>query len=323
MNSTHVMKHFFFKPRLLKFFWRKLLLLRTRFYLRFNPKLIANRDYKTVFKKNINWNKPVDLIEKIQWLQIYSDTSLWTVCSDKFLVRNFVEEKGCGDVLNKLYGKWTNTNDIDWGILPNSFVLKSNNSCGDVLLVKDKNKLDVNKTRTRLNIWMKNIYGYHNAQLHYTRIEPCIIAEKLFINKKEPNKSLIDYKIWCFHGEPECIFVPYNRTDTDYSISLYDIEWNNISDYGCNKENMHFDGRDIARPSSLVKMLEVAKKLSKNFPQVRVDFYDIDGEAVFGEMTFTTGFGYFSEEYYKYLGSKIDLSKVKKLPKPNTISLFS
>ena len=86
-----------------------------------------------------------------------------------------------------------------------------------------------------------------------------------------------------------------------------------------NKENPHYSGTEITRPASFDNMIKVAKRLSKDFPQVRVDFYDIDGEAVFGEMTFTTGYGYFSEEYYKYLGNKIDLSKVGKLPRPNVI----
>ena len=66
-------------------------------------------------------------------------------------------------------------------------------------------------------------------------------------------------------------------------------------------------------------MICAAKKLSENLIQVRVDFYDINNKAIFGEMTFTTGFGYFSNDYYKYLGSKINLDLVKMLNKPNTI----
>ena len=45
--------------------------------------------------------------------------------------------------------------------------------------------------------------------------------------------------------------------------------------------------RENARPKSHEKMIEVAEKLSKPFPFVRVDFYDFNGTAIFGEMTFT------------------------------------
>lgn len=310
---------FFAKTESRKFIWNKLHITRAKFFLRFNSKVIANKAYKSAFKKDINWENPINFMEKIQWLQIYSDTSLWTICADKYLVRAFVKERGCEEVLNELYGMWYNPNDIDWSMLPNSFVLKANHSCGQVILVEDKNKLDKNKTNIQLRKWMKSVYGIINAQLHYTKIKPCIIAEKLFVNKKDPDKSLIDYKIYCFHGIPECVIVVYNRTKSNISFSLYDLEWNDISDIAFNEKETRCGGPGVPKPLSLGRMIEVAKKLSKGFPQVRVDFYDIDDEAVFGEMTFTTGYPGFTDEYFEYLGNKIDLSKVVKLPKPNSI----
>jgi hypothetical protein len=55
-------------------------------------------------------------------------------------------------------------------------------------------------------------------------------------------------------------------------------------------------------------MLEMASKLSKPFKEVRVDFYVIKDKPVIGELTVTSGYGYFTEEYYNYLGSKFDLN---------------
>jgi hypothetical protein len=272
-----------------------------------------------VFNKNIDWDNPTDLIEKIQWLQICSDTSLWTTCADKYLVRGFVKERDCGHTLNSLYGKWDNASQIDWSKLPDSFVIKTNNSCGQNILVKTKQDIDFALVTEQLEKWLKSKYGYYSAQLHYARIKPCIIAEKFLCNKTEPNKSLIDYKIWCFHGEPEFVLVVYNRTDDNYSLSAYDLEWNNISDWAFNKNNKHFSGVGITKPESFDEMIRVSRRLSDNIPQVRIDFYDIDGKPIFGEMTFTTGFGYFSDEFYKYLGNKIDIKRVKKLAKVNTI----
>ena len=297
----------------------KLNYLRTLFSLKFYPRHILNASYRSVFNKKINWDNPTDLIEKIQWLQLYSDTSLWTLCSDKYLVRKFVEENGCGHTLNTLYGKWHDAEQIEWSNLPDSFVIKMNNSCGQNILVKDKIDLDIPVATKQLKKWMKSKYGYASAQIHYSRIEPCIIAEKFLMNETNPTQSLIDYKIWCFHGVPEFVLVVYNRTKNNYSLSAYDLDWNNISDYAFNKMNQHFSGENIRKPSSFNEMLEVSKKLSQNFPQVRIDFYDIDNKAIFGEMTFTTGYGYFSEKFYNYLGSKIYLEKVEKQKKVNTI----
>src|SRR5690554_2151102 len=106
MIDKKVVKKVVFKIRPIKWIWERLSRLTTKIFLRFNPRVIANRCYRSVFKKNVNWDKPANLIEKIMWLQLYSDTSLWTICADKYLVREFVKDRGCGNVLNKLYGKW-------------------------------------------------------------------------------------------------------------------------------------------------------------------------------------------------------------------------
>lgn len=278
------------------------------------PQYLANKTYKSVFNKDINWKNPKNLIEKIYWLQLNTDTSLWTLCADKYRVRSFVEDRGCGEILNELYGKWNNANEIDFDKLPNSFVLKINNSCGQIILVKDKSNLDYDKTRKQLNEWLKSEYGYVGAQLHYTRIKPCIIAEKILENKDNENSSLVDYKIWCFDGKPECILVAGERTWNDkgidkYSLSMYDTQWNNISKKALNEHGKHYNGSNVEKPSSFESMLDYARILSKGFKEVRVDFYEIDNKPVFGELTFTTGYGSYKEDFYEYLGSKISLDK--------------
>lgn len=277
-----------------------------------NPRVEANKTYKSVFGRDINWDNPTDLIEKTYWLQLNTDTTLWSSYADKYEVREFIKEQGFENMLNELYGVWDKPEDIDWDSLPTSFVIKSTNGCGQIIIVKDKNNHNKEKTVKDLKQWIKLGYGYQGAQLHYIKIKPRIIAEKLLTEQNNSSKSLIDYKIWCFNGKPESILVVTDRDATGKSLSFYDTEWNNISEQALNKERKAYSGKIIEKPKSLDKMLEAAKKLSQGFPQVRMDFYDIDGNAVFGEMTFTTGFGNYSDEYYRYLGSKIDLSKVEK-----------
>ena len=302
------------KIKVLKYLIKKLFLL--KLFLLKDPKIYANKSFRGAFNRDINWDNPINLIEKIFWLQIYSDITLWTRCADKYLVREYVKERGCENILNELYGKYDNADEIDWESLPDSFVLKTNHACGQVILIK--NKKDVNKREIceKLTEWMNLKYGIP-IQLHYLRIKPCIIAEMLFINKDNPEKSLIDYKIWCFHGVPECILVVHNRTQNGYFLTVYDLEWNNISKLALKEKTTH--GDNISKPKSFDKMIEYAKILSEGIPQVRVDFYDINEEPVLGEMTFSTGFGYFTDSFYDYLGSKIDLSKIKKLEHPNKL----
>jgi hypothetical protein len=50
----------------------------------------------------------------------------------------------------------------------------------------------------------------------------------------------------------------------------------------------NYDADDIM-PTRFDKMLDYARKLSKDFKFVRVDFYEVDGRIYLGEMTFTPG----------------------------------
>ena len=114
-----------------------------------NPQQLASKDYKRVMGRELNWENPQNLIEKIYWLIFNTDTSLWSICADKYHVRDFVKERGCANMLNKLYGYWESVEDIDYNSLPSSFVMKTTNSSGQIIVVKDKSKLDIenaNKT---------------------------------------------------------------------------------------------------------------------------------------------------------------------------------
>lgn len=314
------MKHSLKDNKILISLYKEYLYFRNKLLCKINPKLAANVVYKKVFGRNINWDNPQNLIEKILWMELYTDTSLWTKCADKYRVREFVKERGCEETLVKLYGMWENPDEIDFDKLPNQFVLKANNGCGTVMLVKDKSKLDIPKTRKTLKSWIKRPFGYSSAQLHYLGIKRCIIAEEILIQDKETNKfspnSLIDYKIFCINGEPESILVTYNRTPQKLMMHLYSTNWQNISHHIItNSHHYKMNYNDsIPKPTCLDLMLEYSRKLSTDFPQSRIDFYEVDGKIQFGEITMSTGYGYFTHEYYKYLGSKIDLSKLTKIP---------
>lgn len=298
--------------------------LKVWYYSLLPPKKLADKDYKKFMHsdKGINWNNPHDLIEKIYWLQLYTDTSLWTLCADKYNVRFFLKERGCSKYLNELFGVWTSEKEIDWNKLPSSFVLKVNNGCGDTILVKDKSKINTEEIKAILHRNLKIKYGYSNAQIHYTHIKPCIIAEKLLENQDNPNESMVDYKIWCINGEPKFILVVSNRTKAGYHLNVFDLKWNNINHLAFDKTSKHYSPINISRPQSLNEMINVAGKLANGFPQVRIDFYEYDNKPIFGEMTFTTGYGYWTREFYNNIGDMIDISKIETMSKINRVAKY-
>ena len=301
------------------FFYQYLTAVIKKIIVSVNPKWEINRCYSKVFSgKKPNLDNPRNLIEKIYWMELNADTSLWTKCADKYRMREYVEECGYGEYLPKLYAKWDSAEEIDFANLPNEFVLKANDGCGTVYIVKDKNKEDINKVRKMVKLWMKMPhFGYMNAQLHYLPIKSCIIAEELLHQSDELNilspNSIVDFKVWSFAGNIESVLITYNRSKSGLSVDLYDSNWNdlkhNISSkchYTCERT------KTFPQPACWDKMKEISSKLSKVFPEVRVDFYIIRNKPIIGELTFSTGYGYFTEEYYEYLGDKVNLDMVKK-----------
>lgn len=62
-------------------------------------------------------------------------------------------------------------------------------------------------------------------------------------------------------------------------------------------------------------MINIAEKVSDEFPFARVDLYSIEGEIYVGEITFCPagGFGQFNDLKYDYeLGDCLDLNKINK-----------
>ena len=287
------------------------------FLLDHYPKVFISRNWKRKMGYPIDWKHPRDINEKIQWLLVYSDTSEWTILADKYKVREYVKEKGLANLLVPLYGVWETTEEIDFDRLPDRFVIKCNHDCGSTIIV-DKNDKNYNckDICEKLDKRLKRDPGC-NGSLHYRGIPRKIIAEKyleMSDSEKALSSSIIDYKVWCFDGVPYSIWGAYNRTKESVFFNLYDLNWNVCPEFtitiGHYKQG---DGR-IPKPKSLSEMLKAASILSKGFPEVRVDFYEIDGQLFFGEMTFTSSGGkmkYFTPEYLKILGELVILPSRK------------
>lgn len=279
------------------------------------PEREVERCYYSTFRRHWNNKDPKHLIDKIFWMELYSDVSLWTKCADKLRVREYVKDCGLIDYMPKLYGSWNNPEEVDFDSLPNSFVIKANNGCGTVRIVKNKSILDIKSLRKKMRKWLKLPFGYSNAQMHYTRIQPCLLAEELLQNDYydlSPD-SMVDFKVWCINGTPQSIQITYNRKkDSSHDVDLYDTNWNRMLDHLCSRAKKNTNVL-FPRPDCLEEMLTVAQKLSAPFPEVRVDFYIVNNKPVIGELTFSAGYPAFTDEYYEELGGKIDLSKIKRI----------
>ena len=120
--------------------------------------------------------------------------------------------------------------------------------------------------------------------------------------------------MWAFDGKAAYIWVCFNRTPHSVECQVYDTDWNFHPEYSVSTPHYVLSNMEIPKPKCLKQMLSVAETLSKGFPELRCDLYEVDGKLYFGEMTFTAsaGFNYFySEQFRIILGKLCDLSKAK------------
>lgn len=261
-------------------------------------------------KRFPNLSEPSTWGEKLLWLNHHWQPEVKSQCADKYRVREFIKQQGLEDILIPLLGVWEDANDIDFDLLPDRFVLKCNHGCAMNILVTDKTRLNKKEAVNQLNEWLKVDLGKMSGERHYSKIKPCVIAEAFLPVEEEID--VVDFKIHCFNGEPKFIGVCYDRDPVTHSSKglIYSPTWNRM---------MILQGDDptcsYPQPQRLPEMLEVAKKLSRDFPYVRVDLYAIKDQIFFGELTFSPDGNVPEREYTveasQMIGSWLDLSKLK------------
>lgn len=280
-------------------------------YLSFVPDfLMLKFQYRIQMGRSLHLKNPKFWTEKIQLYKMYYRNPILHQCVDKYNVRQYIESKGLGSILNELYGVYNRVEDIDYNTLPNKFILKSTSGGGglNVLVCQDKSAFDKGAVQKLLNFDANHAVQTSSVGREWAYVGNTnrIIVEKLLECNDDVSQGLADYKILCFQGEPKIVILDVDRY-VDHKRNFYDTAWNNLnitSDHECTS-------REIPKPKNLEEMLEVARKLSEDFPMVRVDLYNIYGKIVFGELTFYPWSGYVTfhpQEFDVRLGEMFDIS---------------
>lgn len=249
-----------------------------------SPTLVSKIRYKQTFGRALDLKNPKTLNEKMMWLKLntYANNPLVMQCSDKYAAREYVEKCGLSHILNELYGAWDKVDEVPWDTFPTKFAIKCNHGCGQNLICKDKEFFDIKKAEKQLEIWLKDNYWKEYAEIQYKDIKRKIICEKYLEGKGDALP--VDYKFYCINGEPVYIgnFIERDIEADSIIRGYFDINWQPSDMF-----KFKTDAEKFPRPECLEEMLSYAKILSKPFPFVRVDFYEVAGKVYFGELTFT------------------------------------
>lgn len=262
--------------------------------------------YKKIIGKKLNLEEPQTFNEKLQWLKLNDKKDIYTKMVDKYEAKEYV-----ANIIGKKYiiptlAVYNKFEEINFDELPNQFVIKCTHDSGGVVICKDKKKFDINSAKQKINRCLKKNYFYDGREWPYRNIKPRIIIEEYMSDSE--HEDLIDYKIMCFNGKPRCSFTCSNRRSKEgLNVDFYDIEWNKMP------FERHYKNSNVTieKPKNYDLMIELAEKLSEGTKFLRVDFYEIEGNLYFGELTFYPGGGmeeFTPEEWDERLGSWIDLN---------------
>ena len=247
-------------------------------------KLYIKRTFKNVLGYNLNLKNPKTFNEKIQWLQLNNRKLLHTLCTDKYIVRNYVKDKIGEQYLVPLILQTYNPAEIIPENLPDfPCIIKTNHDCGGHIIVKDKFKVNWKNVQNILKKSLKDNFYYRSREWQYKNIEPCIIVEKLLLDNQL--NAPFEYRYFCANGKVAFSVILDRHANS--KIKFYDPNWN-IIPYGIQNDI-------IDRPknlSILKKMQSLAEVLAKDFSFVRVDLYNVRRDIYFSELTFSPSAGY-------------------------------
>lgn len=244
--------------------------------------------------RKLNLANPRRFTEKLQWYKLNYKNEQMPYCVNKYRVRGYVERHGLQSILNEMYGVYDDPKDIQFDKLPNQFVLKDTLGGGStsVIVVKDMAEFDIHEACAVMKKWVASNPETRSGgrEWPYLHQKHQIIVEK-YLEQKDGD--LIDYKFFCFDGKVQYLYVRdgYAKAHDAGKMAFFDGNLRYLANVGMDYCNIAEKEPAIDK-DCIRKMIYIADKLSANFPHVRVDLYDVNGQIIFGELTFFNASGY-------------------------------
>lgn len=254
-----------------------------------------------------NFKHPKRFTEKLQLYKMKYRNPVMIQCVDKYEVRNYVERKGLGHILNDLYGVYDSIDEINFSSLPDKFVIKSTTGGGglNVIVVKNKSQCDFEEIKRIVSSWGQHKQGNISPgrEWAYTGMgKTRIIIEKYLEDSKDGNGNLSDYKMMFFDGKFRSLWVDRDRY-TDHHRGFWDENLNFLPNVYSDHDTFN---TPPPLPENMQEMIAIGGKLSEDFPYARIDLYNMEGKIIFGEITFYPWSGYVKftpDEFDKQLGA--------------------
>lgn len=273
--------------------------------------VFLKRLYRFKMGRELNLEQPELYTEKLQWLKLYDHRPAYTTLVDKYAVKQYVADKIGSQYVIPMLGAWDRVEDIDFDGLPDRFVLKTTHDSGGIVICRDKNTLNIPEAKRKLNYFLNRNYYYQNREWPYKHVPHRVIAEAYM--EDSTTRELRDYKFFTFGGEPKVLYIAQGRGRGEPTVAdFFDMDFHHLP------FTIDHDTAPVPpeKPRCFEEMKRLAAILSEGTPQLRVDFYEVDGKVYFGEMTFFHCSGmeaFHPEEWDRKFGSWVRLPEKQTL----------
>ncbi len=223
--------------------------------------------------------QPVWLNEKIRWQFLNHPNPLMSLAADKVAVRDYLRHAGATIAAPELIAAGDSPEDFLRTPLPRRFVLKSTHGSAQLHIEDGAGRASRTALAGMIGEWNRRDWWRRCGELHYRGIPKRWLVEEYVPARQEK----LEYKIFCFMGEPRFITVITERDGTSFRRVTMDRDWNRIA---FTTRGFAPDPRTFAPPPELDTILAEARRLAAPFLHVRVDFLKFDGRLAFSELTF-------------------------------------
>jgi hypothetical protein len=229
-------------------------------------------------------DRPRTFNEKLLWLKLHHRDPAMRRFADKLEARVAAREVVPDIRLPELIGVYAEVDEVPFAALPDHAVLKSNHGSGHVRILK--RPIDEAAVRAAASRWLTTPYGEETNEWLYANIPRRLLVERFL---GVPGTAPTDYKVYVLNGEPVLVQLFRGRFE-QLERRMVDTRWREIPVYRGAYPGGPLVVPDPAglppAPACLDRMLDQARRLARPFPFARADFYTVDGEPVFGELTF-------------------------------------
>jgi TupA-like ATPgrasp len=223
--------------------------------------------------------RPRRFTEKMQWRKLFDLNPIYAVISDKLAVRDFIATRVGTDVLVPLLWVGNDPSAVPFDALDPPYVIKSTHASGHVLIVRQRQDVDVDAAVATFRDWLGTCYGTTKNEPGYVPVPRRLMVEGMLLGAN--GSPPLERKLSVFDGRVRFVQTTFVDKDGPHHRAYHDREWRPLNWYMKTPNQPEL----CLKPKRFEELVALAECLGKDFDYLRVDMYDADDSIWVGELT--------------------------------------